>query len=134
MEEHEELTLTLGAAAYASATADEVVRMVAEGESDARQRMFALAVLLDEFRVALEGLDGSPRAEDVLAIIGGVGATMGGWMRGEVGDADLPAAMAPWQDASEEAIDGLVDELTRLGADRAEVEAYVAEVMGVAAE
>lgn len=124
------LALALTTAAFTSATADEVVRMVADGQPDARQKAFALAVYLAKFGEELGGAGDVMYAGEVLENLRGVGATMGGWMSGEIGEDDLPDAMAPWQAASDQTVGGLVDEMVAQGVLRADVDAFVAEVMG----
>lgn len=130
VEEADGLALALTTAAFTSATADEVVRMVTAGQPDARQKAFALAVYLAQFGEELDGAGDVVYANEVLENLRGVGATMGGWMSGEIGEADLPAAMAPWQAASDQTLGGLVDEMVARGVLRADVDAFVAEVMG----
>ena len=124
------LALALTTAAFTSATADEVVRMVADGQPDARQKAFALAVYLAKFGEELGGAGDVMYGGEVLENLRGVGATMGGWMSGKIGEDDLPTAMAPWQAASDQTVSGLVDEMVARGVPRADVDAFVAEVMG----
>ncbi|MBK8211600.1 MAG: hypothetical protein IPK78_18245 [Rhodospirillales bacterium] len=130
MEEAGGLALALTTAAFTSATADEVVRMVADGQPDARQKAFALAIFLAKFGEELDGAGDVVYADEVWKGSTGVGATMGGWMSGEIGEADLPAAMAPWQAKCSPVLGGLVEEMVARGVPRADVNAFVAEVKG----
>lgn len=132
-----EWRLPLMVAVWTAATAAEVERLAVESPEGARQAAFAMGIVLGSFYDGLENWEPGPDQavyEDRLREnMVGVGQVIGAWTDGGAAS-DVPAAVGPWRAASDQMVSELVDELVRRGADRGEVNAFVADVLASVTE
>lgn len=132
-----EWRLPLMVAVWTAATAAEVERLAVESPEGARQAAFAMGIVLGSFYDGLENWEPGPDQavyEDRLREnMAGVGQVIGAWTDGGAAS-DVPAAVGPWRAASDQMVSELVDELVRRGADRGEVNTFVADVLASVTE